>query len=368
MTPATWYSVRGSNDQYWRVDVPAKAVGAVTVKIPYETGRQQLENPGLGREFCWYLTEEGAEYPDHEGTAVFTRPDKPRAVHAQAMRAQGVLTVAEVDDNYLSDRSLSLAMRYLHDTDDRRRHLEALGCFDRIVVTTPWLRDTYHRELKKVRARGARFEFHVCGNHVDPADWPVRIPRVDRLRVGWMGSPSHVWDVKLAYPALKWAADQGHQVVIVGYDPGWWPQTALKRQGGRLVPDPRHDNPFGFPYTHVPWVDPRDFDRSLAAYPLDVALAPLRRDEHTLGKSDVKYLEYSMSGAATVASSGTVYHEILHGETGLLAGSPREMLRWTQELCRNDRLRDDLASNAAQYIRENRLISQHTHEWTEAVT
>jgi glycosyltransferase involved in cell wall biosynthesis len=292
---------------------------------------------------------------------VFTRPDKPRATHALTMREQGVRIVAEVDDNYLSDRNLSLAMRHLHDRGDRRRHLEAMGCFDRIIVTTRWLRDYYAKALRKeLRVRP---EFFVCGNHVDPADWPQRIERDGPLRVGWMGSPSHVWDIKLAYPALKWAADQGHEVVIIGMDPDWRPQSWIRDQGAM-----RRGEAFGFQYRHVPWVDPRQFNRQLAAYPLDVALAPLLRNEHTLGKSDVKWLEYSMSGAATVASNGTVYSDIEHGETGMLAGGREEMLLWTKELCRNTPLRETLVANAQQHIRETRLIEHHAHEWREAIT
>jgi hypothetical protein len=203
----------------------------------------------------------------------------------------------------------------------------------------------------------------VIGNHVDPDHWPETAPNPSgRLRVGWMGSDSHFRDIKLAYPALQWAAEQGHEVVLIGYDPHWRPQCTLGAHSGL-----RYGDQFGFPYTWIPWVDPREFERPRVAWPIDIGLAPLERTTFNLGKSDVKWGEYVMSGAATIASAGTVYGEIAHGETGLLANSPEAFHRLTRELCQNPRLREQLVLGAEQHWRERRLITQHTHEWQEAI-
>jgi glycosyltransferase involved in cell wall biosynthesis len=319
----------------------------------------ELSEPGIaGRSFRWYLTDEGAVYPDHEGAAVFTRPDQARAVHALAMKAGGARIVAEVDDNYLADPSQNVGMRMHYDKDSGELFTNALACFDALVTSTDYLRDRYRKAL---RPMAAKLDYHVVGNHVDPADWPEPVPSTGKLRVGWMGSDSHFRDIKLAYPALQWAAEAGHEVVLIGYDPRWHPQCAVAGISGL-----RRGELFGFPYLSIPWVDPQHFKR--AAYPLDVALAPLERTDFNLGKSDVKFLEYTMSGAATVASNVEVYsRSIRHGETGLLAGSREELLRCVQRLCADRGLRDRLAKNAAQYVREERCIDQHADEWREAV-
>jgi glycosyltransferase involved in cell wall biosynthesis len=359
--PATFYVVRGSNDTYWRVGVPAKAVGANVCKIRVETGRDQLAEPGLvGRDFRWYLTEQGAEYPDHRGAAVFTRPDQARATHALAMKSQGARIVAETDDNYFAPREQNLAMRLNYDERSPELYRNALACFDALVTTTTALRDQCWKALQK-RQRKA-IEFHVVGNHLDPDDWPDPTPRDGPLRVGWMGSDSHFRDIKLAYPALKWAADHGCEVVIIGYDPSWQPQCAVQGISGL-----KRGDAFGFPYTWIPWIDPAQFQRPKVAWPLDVALAPLELTTFNLGKSDVKLLEYAMSGAVTVASNLPVYQSIRHGDTGFLAGSREELLHWTRELCLNDQLREQVARNARDYVMQERLISQHAHEWREAI-
>jgi glycosyltransferase involved in cell wall biosynthesis len=363
---ATWYCVKGSNDTYWRVEVPAKAVGAKVTLIPVASGRQEIGEPGLSRKrsFRWYETEEGAEYPDHEGNAVFTRPDQARATHALAMKTHGTRIVAETDDNYFAPTEQNIAMRLRYQQDSRRLFRNALACFDALVTTTDVLRDQVWEQFEPKQRRN--MEFHVCGNHVDPDHWPEPIPpREDgRLRIGWMGSDSHFRDIKLVYAALKWAADQGHEVVLIGYDPRWHPQCAVEGISGL-----KRGEAFGFPYTMIPWVDPAQFERPRVAWPLDIAFAPVERTQFNLGKSDVKFLEYSMSGAVTVASNIEVYsRSIRHGETGFLAGSPREFWDLTRQLCADRKLRERTVKAAVQYVKEERLISQHAHEWRDAIS
>jgi hypothetical protein len=62
-----------------------------------------------------------------------------------------------------------------------------------------------------------------------------------------------------------------------------------------------------------------------------------------------------------------VYGSIRHGETGLLASSMEDMWRHVQTLATDHRLRAELVANAQQYVREERLIGQHTDEWRAAI-
>jgi hypothetical protein len=119
---------------------------------------------------------------------------------------------------------------------------------------------------------------------------------------------------------LAWAARNGCEVVLIGYDPHWHPQCAVDGIAGLSYGDE-----FGFPHRQIPWVDPQQYGRDKAVYPLDIALAPLEVTAFNLGKSDVKALEYGMSGAAVVAQNMPVYQTLRHGETGFLAGSPRRV-------------------------------------------
>jgi len=342
---ATFYVVTGNIDTYWRCSSPAKVIGANLVEIPSDAASELLGH------------HPERVYESHEGVGVWVRPDPVRARHALAMEEYGIPTVAEADDNYLSKPRLNLFMRENRITaDNQRAHLRTMAIFQRCVFSTDWLRDRYHKAFKQF---GHTPELHVCRNHVNLDDWS-EAPPSERLRVGWMGSAQHHRDIKLIHEAMAWARGQGHEVVHMGHDP---------RDTTGVTHPAALDACFAWSAiitTQIPWVDPEQYHRK--ALPIDIGLCPLERNDHTLGKSDVKWLEYTMAGAATIASSGTVYKDIVHGETGILAGSPDEFTYWTKELCRNTKLREELATNAQAYVRENRTMqAQGRKEWEAAL-
>lgn len=312
---------------------------------------ERVLDPLRWKELCdakTRLVDLQACYPDHEGVAVWTRPDLARATHAKALREQGCRIVSEVDDNYLSNPNQNIFMRAAGtEWKDQVDHMKSLASMDSVIFSTAWLRDTYDKAFKKQFGKNSLPEMHVCGNHVDPRYKVERIPpREDgKLRIGFMGSSSHAWDLRLAYGALKWAADAGHEVVIIGHDPEW---------GDKLK------------YTHVPWQDPKEYRR--VALPLDIGLAPLLSNSHTFGKSDIKGMEYLLSGAAPILQNNLVYNQTFkHGETALLAGSPDEFWFSVQQLANDTSLRERIVAQGNQYIQEERMISQHRKEWDEAV-
>jgi len=367
--PCTWYAVHGAADLYWRVRVPAKAVGAKLQLLPEKTATAPLSTPNAGSVFPWHMTDEGAHYPAQEGNAVFTRPDQVRAAHALAMRLTDDVdrVVAEIDDNYTAQNLTAIVsdsgrqrldIGRLDADKIRVSHMKALLVFDALIVTTKYLQNTY---FKAFRELGGKQDIHLCANHVDPDDWPAPKPSSERLRVGFMGSASHHRDVALAYGALRWASDHGHEVVFCGHDPHWRVGDEFVRAYQSLY------RPAGYAidYTHIPWRS--NVERSELVWPLDIAVAPLERTAFTLGRSDVKALEYTMSGAAMVLANHEVYADWRHGDTCLKANGPEDFQRQVERLCRSSRLRDELVLRATDYVRRERLISHHVDEWQEAI-
>ncbi len=359
--------------------MPAKAIGAKVQIIQAEQAERALLEPNDDTPFPWQLWQSQsnpdfveARYPEQEGTAVFIRPDLPRAIHAQQMREQGILTVSEVDDNYLSNPRLSIFFRQTgFSKEERRAHLHALMSTDRIVFSTDLLRDLYVRYMKDAFNTKTKLlpEMFVCRNNIDVNDWPEPTPRKDRLRVGWMGSPSHVWDVDLCRPALMQAQAFGCSTHLIGYNPtepngpglgsSWEGQSVASKRRIALWKQLR--------FSFTPWKPPSEFHRE--ALPLDIGLCPLKDDEHTRGKSDVKFVEYSISGAAVIAQNTPVYSTtIVHGETGLLVNSPQEMVDAVKFLATEEDHRLRLVNNARKYIYEERGLKQMRDEWTAAVT
>lgn len=351
---ATWIVARGSEDIYWRCQLPADALGGKLIAVP-ERRRKNFTNPNSSNKrgaFRWQPTETGAVYPDIEGTVVWVRPDIVRATHGAAMSANGHRVICEVDDNYLSNPSHNIFMR----TNEfgpaaRTGHMRAFATMDGIVCSTRWLRDEYARTFKK--ELGHVPEMHVARNHVDERDarWLDQKRPWRKLRVGIQGSYQHVHDWRLAAPALHLAAEMGCEVVFMGldpaeHDPGW--------------------RDFLGEYTHLPWTRAELYHRQ--HIPFDIGLAPLVTTAHTLGKSDVKGLEYLMSGVAPVLQNNQVYNrEWIHNETAMLAGSPDEMASQVAYLIKHPRFRRELVERGRQYVKEERTIQGNLHEWADPI-
>lgn len=391
-SPATFYCVKGGNDSYWRVEAPARALGAKACLLPEEAhpthgpdgrfngrapgGFYSIMTPNLDTVFPWWPYQDANDpgyvelrYPEHSGAAVWTRPCLVRAKHMHAMQRQGIRTLSEVDDNYLSDPRLNVFQRGSgYGPAERDQHMKATAFADGIVVSTHWLRDTYYKTLRRELGANRVPDIFVCGNHVAAEDWPARSERTGPLRVGWMGSPSHIWDVDLAWGAMMTARQLGCEAWMVGYDPtdpegsmeapvaDRSPRSAEKIEQWRKV---------GF--KKIPWRKPGRFERF--ALPFDIGLSPLLRNKYTLGKSDIKNIEYTIAGAAVICSNLEVYsRNWIHGETALLVGSDREMADAVELLVKDDNLRERLVANAQQYVREERSGDVMRREWMAAIS
>lgn len=91
----------------------------------------------------------------------------------------------------------------------------------------------------------------------------------------------------------------------------------------------------------------------------DIALLPLLSNRFNRMKSDLKYLECAALGTVALANP-TVYAEtIQHGNTGLLYETETEFENYLTQLIEDTSLRKSLASNAWQWVKQNRLLSQH---------
>jgi hypothetical protein len=145
----------------------------------------------------------------------------------------------------------------------------------------------------------------VIPNTIDEADWadPMRIDD-GYIRVGCGLAANHKPDFYLVEEAMRWASAQpGVKVCMIGLDPEW-----------------------DFPYTHYPYTRSLQHYRDLLSI-LDIGLAPLHASRMNDGKSDLKWLDYTMAGALTIASKQPAFATVQHGLTGLLASTPRQFLK-----------------------------------------
>lgn len=405
--PATFINVRGQNDGYWRCEAPARAVGARTELITQDEMNDVLMYPHDTEPFRWHIhveTQDGPqvirhkrdwqvlcnehkrlrlnsfwiELPDLEGAAVWIRPCTVRMQMAAQMQEHGHRTIAEWDDNYISNPKHSAHLRDIGwDETSVDEHLKTTCFMDAVVFSTEHLRDVYDFEIRRRwrkwfpgPERPPKPELYVCGNHVDERDWPEVIERDGPIRVGWMGSASHIHDVDLIWGAMMYATQNGAETWMIGYNPASDPEKfAIKVNGRAQLSEREWERMMQWAKVGakgVEWRDLAPYERF--ALPLDIGLCPLLTNEMTLGKSDVKFIEYTISGAATIAMNNLVYNRtIIHGETGLLVGSDVEMVAAVKLLMGNEKLRLELVANAQQYVREERGGKQMRDEWMEAI-
>ena len=137
------------------------------------------------------------------------------------MNENGVRTIAETDDNYFAPSRQNLFSRE-QNLGERGHdmHAKAMASMTANVFSTEWLRDRYHREYRR-RFKGLPLpEMHVARNCIPSWAWPERDESYDGpVRVGFMGSPSHVWDVHIAYAAFHAAKHAHATTVMIGYNP-----------------------------------------------------------------------------------------------------------------------------------------------------
>ncbi len=102
----------------------------------------------------------------------------------------------------------------------------------------------------------------------------------------------------------------------------------------------------------------------------DIALLPLEDTPFNRCKSNIKFLECAAEGVAVLASS-TIYEEpILQHNAGSCYGRAEEFEVFLRALIRNASLRLTLAVQAYNYVRDNRLLSQHyrkCYEWYQSL-
>ena len=94
----------------------------------------------------------------------------------------------------------------------------------------------------------------------------------------------------------------------------------------------------------------------------DISLLPLRDTPFNRAKSDLKFIESAANGVASLASP-TVYADTVEdGKTGFLYRSPKEFGERLKLLVERREKRISMARAAYDYVKRNRLLSQHYEE------
>ncbi len=94
-------------------------------------------------------------------------------------------------------------------------------------------------------------------------------------------------------------------------------------------------------------------------YSCDIALLPLVSNPINEMKSDLKFIECAARGVAVLASPTVYENSIVEGETGLIYSSEKEFEIKLNLLISDAQTRRQIAGNAYDWVRDNRLLCAH---------
>jgi glycosyltransferase involved in cell wall biosynthesis len=234
---------------------------------------------------------------------------------------------------------------------------------DLVTTTTPTLADYLRTKNSNVI---------VLPNSVDPEEWSPR-PRGTELRIGWTGSPTHFADLNLVLDAVR-DLQKKHPFTFVLQ--GLCKESSIEElcenllvsMGKKFFETPLgrsikrfREKLSGIKYEFHPGVRVEQHAQTVCDLALDIGIAPLTDDAFNRNKSCIKYYEYAMSGAVTVASLVKPYSE----EVSITAKNNRESWKYKLELVINSD-RDALWREQRDWVLEHRNIRRNVDLWESA--
>ena len=176
---------------------------------------------------------------------------------------------------------------------------------DVVTTTTP---------LLAADLRGRNPNVVILPNSIDPDEWRIAPRHHGNVRVGWTGSATHFHDLAVALPAIRDLQKRhAFSFVLQGICPdpdlGEFYAGLLAEYGKafrnsapgksikRFMEELR-----GLRYEFHPTVKFERHAEKVCELALDIGIAPLVEDRFNQHKSCIKYYEYALSGAITVAS------------------------------------------------------------------
>lgn len=212
----------------------------------------------------------------------------------------------------------------------------------------------------------------VIPNSVDPDEWtPQRNSGIPRI--GWNGSPTHFGDLAVALDAVRElqkkrdftfvlqgickeaSLEELYENLLVR-----WGKAFFEAPFGKSIKR-FMDKLSGVRYEFSPMVPMEQHPQMVCGLSLDIGLAPLVDDPFNRNKSCIKYYEYAMAGAVTVASHVLPYS----AEVPITAKNNRDSwkhkLEWVLDTDRNAAWIEQRS-----WVLEHRNIETNVELWEQA--
>ncbi len=241
-----------------------------------------------------------------------------------------VILVHSIDDNYLAlasdkpDRGLNVGKIF---DMYKSEHLFAKYA-DVMIYSCEYLAKYYERYASKLS--------YVLPNYISKR-FINKKTHSHPIIIGYMGTPTHTDDFKLALPAIEEILDT-------------YPNVYLELFGIGNKLGNVHIKAYHHKYVGSSYEDYQRYVKDNINW--DIGIAPLIDNNFNRSKTDIKFLDYTAMGCVGVYSNVEPYKNII----GLHASN------WFDELTfliNNEDYRKQLYNHALEYVLKNRLIENN---------
>ena len=236
-------------------------------------------------------------------------------------KAVGTKIVVDIDDNMWQIPTGNLAKGTIDQFVNRGIMMT------KSVQDADWI--TVSTEPLKNALKGLNSNIEVLPNYVIPSEWNFKRKKHSKIRIGWVWSPTHIPDMLEAEGVLKKIQKKYGdkiEIVIMGTELDIWK-------------DIKTTNIKGVKYDKYP--------KLLTELGLDISIAPLEDNDFNKCKSNIKWLESTMAGAAFIGSKVYPYEfSVKDGKTGYIAYNESQWVRKLSFLIENQEKRAEMVASA----------------------
>jgi len=255
----------------------------------------------------------------------------------------GIKTVYDVDDNLFLIPDVINELHSLYQQEEVRDTIKKfLNECD--LITVPSM------TLAKSMRQHCNTDICVLNNGINPDDWTHK--EDDKIKIGWMGSQTHVKDAKLVSDALKAVLDDSNAYL-------------------KLIGWVSSEEAFAWAADHpkvelCEWVEINSLPSVMADF--DIGLCPIEDTEFNRCKSNIKWLQTGVMGIPCVVSGIPPYtDDVVNGVNGFCANTPQEWYDTIMMLVHDEATRNRVGLSAMREIREKHTTNRRAQELLAAL-
>jgi hypothetical protein len=279
---------------------------------------------------------------------LFMHKDAPKYI--EEAKRLGQTVIIDTDDHFekLPEDNLAFITTdpETHPDNNRDHLIATYSLADGIIASTKFLEDRMRRYNKNV---------YRVSNSLNPSDFMYRIDTAGtKPTIGWVGIMMwRVNDLKDVAAPIKTVIDthglKFHHSGIMLDKPSWAAETLgidPKQMSGYCGARPKH-------YGNI-------------FMPIDIGIVPLTSNQFNEAKSNLKGLEYALSGIPFVASNTREYRDLADMGVGRIAKSSKDWIKHLTKLI-DPGVREEERQNNYKIVTQNFNLNWTKYKWSEAI-